>query len=77
MIFRVTWRRIEHHLVVILQHITKGSQPQGTQHPLRHIIIIHGITFQIIPIAVALVAFHSNAKLRLNIFTITMKGDFS
>jgi uncharacterized membrane protein YwzB len=58
------------------QHITKRSQPQGTQHPFRHIIISDRITLQIIPIAVALVAFHSNAKLRLDIFTITMKGTF-
>ena len=59
-----------------LQHITKRSQPQGTQHPFRHIVIFHGVTLQIIPIAIALVAFHSNAKLRLDIFTITMKGTF-
>ena len=75
-IFRVVWRRIKHHLVMILQHITKRSQPQGTQHPFRHIIISDRITLQIIPIAVALVAFHSNAKLRLDILTITMKGTF-
>ena len=75
-IFRVVWRRIEHHLIVKLQHITKRSQPQGTQHPFRPIVIFHGVTLQIIPIAIALVAFHSNAKLRLDIFTITMKGTF-
>ena len=73
-IFRVVWRCIKHHLVMKFQHITKRSQPQGTQHPFRYIIVIHGITLQIIPITVALVTFHAYAKLRLDIITITMEG---
>ncbi len=73
-IFRVVRRRIEHHLIVIPQHITQRGKSKGTQHPFRHIVTLHCVTLDVIPVTIALVALHTDAKLRLNRLAIAMKS---
>ena len=63
-IFRMIRRFVEHHLVVVLQQVAQGGEAHGTQHPLRHIVTLHGVFLQIIAIAIRLAtAFHTDAQL--------------
>lgn len=47
-IFRMIRRFVEYHLVVVLQQVAQGGEAHGTQHPLRHIVTLHGVFLQII-----------------------------
>lgn len=47
-IFRMIRRFVEYHIVVVLQQVAQGGEAHGTQHPLRHIVTLHGVFLQII-----------------------------
>lgn len=73
-IFRMIRRFVEYHLVVVLQQVAQGGEAHGTQHPLRHIVTLHGVFLQIKTIAIRLATtFHTDAQLRLYGFAIAME----
>ena len=61
-VVRVHGRLLQHHLVVILQHVTQRGDAQCREHPLRHVSPSILVPPDVVAVSIGLVTFYLYAE---------------